>query len=73
MKSYALCILQTDYFLRPWIGYPYLRSVEIALYIWITRSCFYLQYFTAEPVHDSVFKVLSILSHRDEERRKGKG
>ena len=27
-------LLQTLHFLRPWIGYPYLRSAKIALYIW---------------------------------------
>src|SRR5260370_18531031 len=44
-----------------WIVYPYLRSAKIACTSGITRPCFYPQYFTAEPVHDSVFKVLYYL------------
>src|SRR2546429_292250 len=53
--------LMTLHFLKPWIGYPYLRSVKIACTFGTTRSCFYPQHSAVEPVHDSVSKVLYCL------------
>ena len=32
--------------------------------LWLIRSCFYPQPFAVEPVHDSVFKVLSRVYHK---------
>src|SRR6266516_5362378 len=36
---------------------------QIALHVGLTRSCFYPRPCAVEPVHDSVFKVLSTSSH----------